>query len=162
VSDGGRDGDVTIRAALAGDVAEVVELVRVVLAEFGLRFGEGSATDEQLLALPDSYVANGGAFWVARAADARLLGTCGVFPVADATFELRKMYLLRDARGGGLGRRLLAHAIDFARAHEARFLVLDTVEEMGAAITFYERVGFRRDDGQIRGSRCTRGYVREL
>ena len=41
------------------------------------------------------------------------------------------------------------------------FLV-DTIEEMADAIRFYEAHGFRRDDGQVRGSRCTRGYVREL
>lgn len=41
-------------------------------------------------------------------------------------------------------------------------MVLDTTEAMGAAIAFYERHGFVRDDTQIRGARCTRGYVRRL
>jgi ribosomal protein S18 acetylase RimI-like enzyme len=41
-------------------------------------------------------------------------------------------------------------------------MVLDTTEAMGAAIEFYERHGFVRDDAQIRGARATRGYVRRL
>jgi hypothetical protein len=41
-------------------------------------------------------------------------------------------------------------------------MVLDTVEEMAHAIAFYEAHGFVRDDAQIRGARCTRGYSRSL
>ena len=91
-----------------------------------------------------------------------LLGTCGVFPVAAATFELRKMYLRPAARGLGLGGRLLDVAAAWARDHGGRRLVLDTVETMTRAIAFYEAHGFVRDDAQMRGARCTRGYAREL
>jgi putative acetyltransferase len=72
------------------------------------------------------------------------------------------MYLLPEARGRGLGRALLARVLAHARTQGARRVVLDTVEEMRHAIDFYERNGFRRDDTQIRGCRCTRGYVLEL
>ena len=41
-------------------------------------------------------------------------------------------------------------------------MVLDTVEEMTRAIAFYEANGFVRDDSYIRGSRCSRAYVRAL
>ena len=41
-------------------------------------------------------------------------------------------------------------------------LVLDTTEQMTRAIRFYEENGFVRDDTQVRGSRCSRGYVRDL
>ena len=41
-------------------------------------------------------------------------------------------------------------------------IVLDTIEEMTRAISFYEAHGFVRDDCQVRGSRCTRGYARTL
>jgi hypothetical protein len=72
-------GDVAIREVEAGDVGEVVALLRAVLAEFGLTFGEGSATDAQVLALPGSYRDHGGHFWVARDAGGVLLGTCGAW-----------------------------------------------------------------------------------
>lgn len=91
-----------------------------------------------------------------------MIGTCGVFPVAPATFELRKMYLAPSSRGRGVGKRLLDVAVEWVRAHGGTRIVLDTVERMTRAIAFYEAHGFVRDDSQIRGARCSRGYVREL
>jgi putative acetyltransferase len=152
---------VGVRPVTAADVPAVVRLVTDVLAEFGLEFGVGSATDQQLFSLPASYEDAGGRFWVA-VDGAEVIGTCGVHPVADGDLEVRKMYLAPAARGRGVGARLLAEAVAFAEARGARRLVLDTVDEMAQAIRFYEAHGFRRDDSQVRGSRCTRGYVREL
>ena len=150
-----------IREARASDIPTVVDLVAATLAEFGLAFGVGAPTDDQLLHLPASYADHGGAFWVALDGDA-LVGTAGVFPVAPATFELRKMYLRPSTRGSGLGKRLLDTAITWSREHGATLLVLDTVEAMTRAIAFYERHGFVRDDTQRRGSRCSRGYALPL
>jgi putative acetyltransferase len=141
------------------DVPEVLVLVADVLAEFGLEFGKGSATDDELHRLPSSYAA--GAFWIARR-DGHLLGTCGVFPVDATTFELRKMYLRPASRGLGIGKRLLDTAVDYCRGRGAKRIVLDTMEKMTRAIEFYEAHGFVRDDDQIRGSRCSRGYTRRL
>lgn len=153
--------DVVLRPATAADVGAVVALVREVLAEFGLTFGAGSATDDALLRLPASYEEVGGRFWVAER-DGVLLGTCGVAPVAPGVYELRKMYLSPASRGLGLGRRLLDEAVAFARAEGGTRMVLDTIEAMTRAITFYEANGFVRDDAEIRGSRCSRGYARAL
>lgn len=154
--------DIAIREVEAGDVGDMVTLLRDVLGEFGLTFGEGSATDAQVLALPGSYRDHGGRFWVARDGDGGLLGTCGVFPVAPGRYELRKMYLDAPARGRGVGARLLHTAETWCRAQGGQQLVLDTTHQMTAAIAFYESHGFVRDDAQIRGSRCHRGYAKAL
>ena len=151
-----------IQEVAAGHVGGVIELVSTVLAEFGLTFGEGSATDAQVVDLPDSYRGSGGEFWVALSDEGAVVGTCGVFPVNPDDFELRKMYLLPETRGAGLGPALLERAVDFARGRGALHLVLDTVDGMERAIHFYEAHGFVRDDAQVRGSRCTRGYRRDL
>jgi GNAT superfamily N-acetyltransferase len=153
---------VTIRPVEARDVPGVERLLREVLAEFGLLFGEGSETDAQVLALPESYARDGGAFWVAEDAAGALVGTCGVSPLEPGVYELRKMYLHRDARGLGAGRRLLDQALAFAQSRGAARMVLDTTHQMTQAIVFYEAHGFVRDDRWIRGARCSRGYVREL
>lgn len=152
---------IDVREVRSTDVPAVIELVTETLREFGLEFGVGSPTDEQLRGLPDAYTAEGGMFWVAADGDA-LVGTCGVFPVGPGTVELRKMYVRPTARGSRLGARLLEVAVAWARAQGAERMVLDTVEEMARAIAFYEANGFTRDDAFIRGSRCTRGYVRAL
>lgn len=153
---------VEVRPVTDGDVPDVVALVTATLAEFGLTFGTGSPTDAALLALPGSYESTGGAFWIARGEDGALLGTCGVAPVAPGTYELRKMYLAPAARGLGLGTRFLDTAVAWARAAGGHTMVLDTVEAMTRAIAFYEANGFVRDDAQIRGARCSRGYARAL
>jgi putative acetyltransferase len=150
------------REVRPADVPQVIDLVRDVLAEFGLRFGEGSGTDEEVTRLPDSYVDQGGRFWVGVDANDLIVGTCGVFPVGEGTFELRKMYLRPHARGTGAGQLLFDTCLDFVRASGAKRLVLDTTHDMTRAIAFYERNGFVRDDAQIRGARCSRGYTRDL
>jgi putative acetyltransferase len=152
-----------IRFVRSDDVPAVVALVRDVLAEYELRFGEGAKTDEEVTRLPASYERGGGAFWVAvNDTDGEILGTCGVFPVGPQTFELRKMYLRASARGRGLGQQLLDEAIGWVRAQGGTRIVLDTIHEMTRAIAFYESNGFVRDDSQIRGARCSRGYARDL
>ena len=155
------EAKLVLRAVRAQDVDAVVVLVRDVLAEFGLEFGAGSSTDEALLSLPGSYEDHGGALWVAEHAG-RLVGSCGVFPVAEHVYELRKMYLHPDSRGLGVGKRLLEQAIAWVRASGGRRIVLDTTEQMTRAIGFYEAHGFVRDDAEIRGARCTRGYALDL
>jgi GNAT superfamily N-acetyltransferase len=150
-----------IREVRVDDVPEVLVLVADVLAEFGLTFGSGSPTDDQLRGLPGAYADHGGMFWVAHH-DAALVGTCGVFPVGPATFELRKMYLRPAARGLGLGTKLLDRAIAWTRDHGGEAMVCDTIEEMTRAIAFYEAHGFVRDDNQMRADRCSRGYRRSL
>ena len=140
----------------------MVALVRETLAEFGLRFGEGSKTDDELARLPASYDSAGGAFWVAVDEGGCVIGTCGVFPVAPGDMELRKMYLHPRSRGTGLGKLLLEESIAWCRARGAGRIVLDTTEQMTRAIAFYEANGFERDDAQVRGSRCSRGYARRI
>jgi GNAT superfamily N-acetyltransferase len=61
-----------------------------------------------------------------------------------------------------LGKRLLDVAVSWVRDSGGKRIVLDTIEEMERAIVFYEAHGFVRDDCQVRGSRCTRGYRRQL
>lgn len=157
------ENGVTIREVRTDDVPAVIELISEVLAEHGMAFGVGSGSDAQLRELPGSYTAEGGAFWVAVREDTgALLGTAGIAPVGGGDWELRKMYLRPASRGLGLGARLLDAAVAHARASGARRVVLDTAETMQRAIAFYEAHGFVRDDAQIRGARCSRGYARVL
>jgi putative acetyltransferase len=147
-----------IRPAQSTDVEPVVALVQAVLTEFKITFGQGSDTDAQLFALPGSYSSAGGAFFIAEDADGRLVGTAGVFPTGPGLYELRKMYLLPATRGTGAGQQLFDACLDFVRAQQGTTIALDTTEQMVAAIRFYERNGFVRDDTQRRASRCSRGY----
>jgi putative acetyltransferase len=151
-----------IRPVTARDVPEVIELVAATLAEFGLEFGKGSQTDEELHQLPASYAERGGELWIARAESGELLGTAGMYPLSPTMFELRKMYLRPASRGLGLGKQLLDTCVAWTTSRGGTHIVLDTMEKMTRAIAFYEAHGFVRDDTHIRGSRCSRGYIRTL
>ncbi|MFJ1758402.1 GNAT family N-acetyltransferase [Kitasatospora sp. NPDC088134] len=68
--------------------------------------------------------------WIARDGAGRVLGTVALVreskPNGRHRAELVKLLVHRDARGAGLGRRLLAHAEDAARAAGVTLLLLDT------------------------------------
>jgi putative acetyltransferase len=151
-----------IRPVTAADVPDVIRLVADTLAEFGLEFGKGSQTDEELHQLPASYTERGGQFWIACGERGEVLGTAGMYWLSPTMFELRKMYLHPASRGRGLGKQLLDTSIEWTKSRGATHIVLDTMEKMQRAIAFYEGHGFVRDDTHIRGSRCSRGYIRAL
>lgn len=61
---------------------------------------------------------------------------------APATTKLDKLYVLQDAQGRGLGRKLIAHVESAARGDGSRTLVLNVNKHNASAIAFYERCGF--------------------
>jgi ribosomal protein S18 acetylase RimI-like enzyme len=58
--------------------------------------------------------------------------------------KLRLLIVDPEARGLGLGKRLVKACIGFARAAGYRKLVLWTQSELAAARAIYEKLGFRK------------------
>lgn len=153
-----------IRPYLPGDAGAVRELVARVLAEFDLALDPGG-TDADLADVESAYRADGGEFWVVEDGTGRVVGTCGIWPVPGdgARCELRKMYLDASLRGRGMGRQLLATALDHARRAGRARVELETHHRMTAARALYEAHGFREvahDDAGA--SRCDRAYALDL
>jgi GNAT superfamily N-acetyltransferase len=75
--------------------------------------------------------------------DGQDIGYCAVQPqpAADSLF-LSKLYLLRDARGGGTGRVCMEFIEQLARRRGLKLLWL-TVNKENPAVKAYERLGFR-------------------
>jgi putative acetyltransferase len=76
--------------------------------------------------------------------DGRPAGCGGVLFVGREYAELKRMYVRPEFRGLGLGRRLLDHLTDHARARDVPLLRLETGIHQAAAIALYEAAGFRR------------------
>lgn len=157
----------TLRRATARDVDAIRTLVFAALAEFGLR-PDPQGTDADLADLAAHYFARGGDFVVLVDEAGAVVGTCGLHPL-DAgdpeslpTVELRKMYLAREWRGRGQGRRLLDWAL--VRAKELGFqrMTLETATVLRDAIALYERAGFTRACGGAHSCRCDLAYSRAL
>ena len=60
------------------------------------------------------------------------------------TSRVGGMAVAPDARGGGLGRRVMEDAIAEARARGDRALVLEVIEQNTPAVKLYDSLGFRR------------------
>ena len=71
-----------------------------------------------------------------------MAGSVALRDLGDRAYKLKRMYLRPAHRGHGLGRRLLATALVWARANDARVVRLDTAEGMVAARRLYESAGF--------------------
>jgi len=81
--------------------------------------------------------------WIAERAGQRL----GAVFLVEQSLRVAKLRLLivePEARGTGLGRRLVEACVGFARAAGYRKLVLWTQSELTAARAIYERTGFRQ------------------
>lgn len=151
----------TVRGATPGDAAAVREIVRGVLEEYGLPPDPGGI-DRDLEDLDAFYFAHGGGFLVAVDDEGVVVGSCGVVPLDGATWELRKMYLRADARGQGLGKRLLAHALDFVRGHGGKRVELETASVLVEAIALYTRAGFRPLPRSPDAKRCDKVFALDL
>lgn len=68
-------------------------------------------------------------------------------PIPDLAaddLEIKRIYLLHRFQGNGLGKRLLAKAIEQAQARKVRRLLLGVYAQNDDAIGFYQRQGFRK------------------
>ena len=65
--------------------------------------------------------------------------------------EVKRLYLVRDARGHGIARRLVGAVLDTARAAGYREIVLDTGSYMQPAIALYRSQGFEHEEGLREG-----------
>jgi len=91
-----------------------------------------------------------------------LIGTVALAHIDPHICELRKMYLRHEARGRGLGSRLMNFMLQMAHERGYRRMELETADVLTDAIRLYERRGFRPTGlpGDRRG--CGLGYVLEL
>lgn len=131
-------------------------LVSGTLREFG--FEPDPELDADLDDPADAYAA----LWIALDGDA-VAGSVALRTLGDDAVELKRMYLQPGARGRGVGRQLLATALEWARAHDIARVRLDTSERMVAAQRLYEAHGFRRVPGDApRQGQCRLVYELRL
>jgi len=87
--------------------------------------------------------------------DNKIVGGGGIFPtngLPTDTCELVKMYLVPEARGAGLGSKLINICLEQAKANGFGKIYLETMNELKAALKVYEKMGFTYLDGPMGNS----------
>jgi GNAT superfamily N-acetyltransferase len=88
------------------------------------------------------FVAPDGVFLVVRDDDGAAVACGGVARFDETRGELKRMYVVPEARGRGFGRRLLEELEAHARRLGYAALVLETGEQQGEALGLYRSSGY--------------------
>jgi len=138
-----------------GDLGMVVHLHGLIYArEYGL-----DTTFEPYVAKPLAEFAmrGNGRLWVAER-DGRIVGSIAMVDAGDNVGQLRWFLLVPEARGTGLGRRLLQEALAYGRERSYSRLYLWSFADLADALRLYERAGFKyteRKSGMVWGAMRT-------
>ena len=132
-----------IRPATNNDIPSIKNVVFTTLNEYGLNpqlHGKDSDLDD----IERNYFVNNGYFGVTVNIRANIIvGTFGLFAINMDICELRKMYLLKEMRGQGVGKFILNTAIKTAAEKQFRKIILETISPLTAAIALYKQFGFK-------------------
>lgn len=150
-----------IRSATNADGPAVRDLLFGVLAEYGL-LAEHAGVDADLTDIEANYLSRGGLFDLVFDPGDRLIGMVGLYPREVGVAELRKMYLLKSARGKGLGKMLLERVLTRARELGFRRIELETSSKLVEAIALYKKYGFTPFVPEHIACRCDQAYVLDL
>jgi putative acetyltransferase len=123
------------------DSPDVQELCLAQQREMHGVYGEadiGPTRDAPMFVPPD------GVFLVIRDDAGRAVGCGGIARFDDTRGEVKRMYVVPEARGLGLGRRLLEELESQARLLGYTRLVLETGDRQPEALGLYASAGFER------------------
>jgi ribosomal protein S18 acetylase RimI-like enzyme len=127
---------------------EQIEAVRALIREYAQSLGVDLCfqnIEEELAGLPGEYAAPRGALFMAMI-DGKPAGCVALRPLDSADYpnagEMKRLYVRDRYRGSGLGRELAEAVLAAARAAGYSSVLLDTLDDMEAARSLYEELGF--------------------
>jgi putative acetyltransferase len=152
----------TFRPATNDDLLAIRAVLFSVRCEFGV-VDETGKSDKDLNDLAQNYFEGGGVFEViVDRRSNRIVGCAGLRPRSRRRAELCKMYILKSARGRGLGKRLLEDLLEAARQGGFAEVWLETNSVLTVATSLYEKYGFQPVDPDDLLPRCDQAYLLRL
>ncbi len=139
------DQNVRFRRIEKNDNREIAELIRTVFREFKIDKPGTVYFDPTTDRLYELFCIKGSEYWIAEAGGT-IIGGCGVYPtpgLPEGCAELVKLYLSAPYRGKGIGWQLINNTLESARRLGYKQLYLESLPELGKAISLYEKTGFK-------------------
>ena len=143
------------------DRQAAANVIKTVLEEYALPW-QPELADRDVIEVESAYLQVGGEFWVIEQNEA-IVGTAAYQPIARGqnAVEIRKMYLLPEARRIGLGRYLLSELEKAIAIKDYQEIWLETVSSLKEAVKLYERNGYKPAKG-VETARCDLVYLKQL
>lgn len=146
--------DILIRRIEPSDNPTIAAIIRQTLKEFGANHPGTVYYDKTTDHLYELFQQERSVYNIALL-NGKIVGGGGIYPTeglpAD-TCELVKMYLLPEARGTGLGSKMISLCLEQAKQYGFSNVYLETMNELKAALKVYERMGFAYLDGPMGNS----------
>jgi len=124
------------------DAINIHRLIADVLGSYNLYHLRPDFVDNDIDDLSKHYFENGGYFWIMRNEAGDLIASVAIYKINNTTCELRKMYLLPQEQGKGLGKILLKTAVLKAKELGYAKMILKTNSKLDTAIALYKKFGF--------------------
>jgi putative acetyltransferase len=130
-----------MQARSAGEI----DIVRALMREYQQALGVDlsfQGFESELSALPGAYAPPSGRLLLA-CHSGEPVGCVALQRISATRAEMKRLYVPPSARGLGVGRKLVAHVLEEARAIGYSEMVLDTLPTMSDAQRLYQQFGFR-------------------
>ena len=140
-----------IREVLEKDNTALAAVIRRVLVDIGVPKIGTAYADPELDYMHKTYLKEKAAYFVLEEKGI-IIGGAGIAPLEGGeptVCELQKMYFLEEARGKGLGEKMIDHCLDYARKEGFELCYIETLPYMKAAQKLYIKKGFEYIDGPM-------------
>lgn len=133
-----------IREITLSDNPTIAGIIRRVLEEHGVNKPGTVYTDPTTDDLYTLFQKEQSVYYIAEK-NGIMVGGCGIYPtqgLPEGCVELVKLYLVKEARGMGLGKRLMEKCLKAAKEMGYTAVYLESMPELNSAIDLYRSLGF--------------------
>lgn len=144
-------GEAIIREITPDDNAQVAQVIRKVLLEMGVPKVGTAYADKALDDMYKTYNIPKATYFVVEDSG-KIIGCAGIAQLDNYegnVCELQKMYLLEEARGRGLGSKMIMVCLEKAKSYGFEQCYLETMPYMEAAQKLYKKNGFECIDAPM-------------
>lgn len=136
--------NIVIREITPADDEQIASVIRSVLVEFGVPKVGTAYADKALDKMTETYKKEKAVYFVIDD-NGELIGGAGIAQLDNFEgniCELQKMYFLPEARGVGLGTKMMTACLKKAKDYGFEKCYLETMPYMDDARKLYKKVGF--------------------